>query len=237
MRRWVPVDVEPFARPDRIVRKDERLQGFPDRPAVVPRIRVPNDRAQHTASVSRAPCAVVNPPRPGHVPSSPTAVNIPAIELPPEIAERRIRSSEIPRIRDWIDRTRALAAEGLVRPDIGELAELLAAVALGGTRARRGERSWDVRLPEGHEYVQVKAVWRLPHRRRQHLGAIAQDFMGDIWVVEFARDLSVQRVRSLPGARFAGKRLRVRDAGSGTLVKGWQSAARQLGLLAQDAAR
>jgi hypothetical protein len=121
------------------------------------------------------------------------------VELPEEIAERRIRPAEILRIRDWIQRTRALAADGLVRPDVGELAELLAAVVLSGTRAPRGERVWDVRRPGDGSLVQVKSVWHLPHRRRQNLGDIAKGFSGDIWVVEFARDLSVRSVRTLPG--------------------------------------
>jgi hypothetical protein len=137
------------------------------------------------------------------------------VELPEEIAERRIRPAEILRIRDWIQRTRALAADGLVRPDVGELAELLAAVVLSGTRAPRGERVWDVRRPGDGSLVQVKSVWHLPHRRRQNLGDIAKGFSGDIWVVEFARDLSVRCVRTLPGAGFAGRRLRMRDAASG----------------------
>jgi excisionase family DNA binding protein len=55
------------------------------------------------------------------------------VELPPEIAERRIKASEFPRIRTWIDHTRPLAADGAVRRDVGDLAELLAAVALDGT--------------------------------------------------------------------------------------------------------
>lgn len=156
-------------------------------------------------------------------------------EVPPEIAERRICSSEIPRIRDSVQKTRALAAEGLVRPDIGELAELFVTVALNGTRSKRGERSWDVRFTDECHYVQVKAAWHLPHRRSQNLGTIAQEFDGEIWVVEFARDLSVQHVRTLPGASFAGKRLRVKDAASGKLREDWEPAARQLGLDAQDA--
>jgi hypothetical protein len=153
------------------------------------------------------------------------------MELPPEIAERRIRSAEVPRIRSWIEQTRALAADGLVRPDVGELAELLVAVALGGTRAARGERVWDVRRPGDGSLVQVKSVWHLPHRQRQNVGNIAEGFAGDIWVVEFVRDLSVQGVRTLPGAAFAGRRLRVRDAASGVPVEGWEPAAVALGLL------
>jgi hypothetical protein len=153
------------------------------------------------------------------------------VELPTEIAERRIRSAEVPQLRNWIERTRALAADGLVRPDVGELAELLVAVALRGTRAPRGERSWDVRRPGDGSLVQVKSVWHLPHRQRQNLGDIAEGFTGDIWVVEFARDLSVQCVRMLPGAAFAGRRLRVRDAASGVPVEGWEPAAAALGLL------
>jgi hypothetical protein len=153
------------------------------------------------------------------------------VELPSEIAERRIRQAEVPRIRSWIERTRALATDGLVRPDVGELAELLVAVVLRGTRAPRGERAWDVRRPGDGSLVQVKSVWHLPHRQRQNLGDIADGFTGDIWVVEFARDLSVQCVRTLPGAAFAGRRLRVRDAASGVPVEGWEPAAAALGLL------
>lgn len=102
------------------------------------------------------------------------------MELPSEIAERRIRPAEVPRIRRWIEQTRVLAADGLVGPDVGELAELLAAVALRGTRAPRGERVWDVRRPSDGSLVQVKSVWHLPHRRRQNLGDIAKGFAGDI---------------------------------------------------------
>ncbi len=149
----------------------------------------------------------------------------------PEIAERWIRPAEVPPIRRWIMRTRALAADGLVRPDVGELAEILAAVAMDGTRAPRGERVWDVRRRRDGSLVQVKSVWHLPHRRRQNLGDIAEGFAGDIWVVEFERDLSVQSVRTLPGAAFAGRRLRVRDAASGVPVQGWEPAAAALGLL------
>src|SRR4051794_18259131 len=98
------------------------------------------------------------------------------VELPFEIAERWIRPAEVPRIRRWIEQTRALAADGLVRPDVGELAELLAAVALDGRRAPRGERVWDVRRPGDGSLVQVKSVWHLPHRRRQSLGHIARGF-------------------------------------------------------------
>jgi hypothetical protein len=140
------------------------------------------------------------------------------MELPPEIAERRMRSAEVLRIRSWIEHTRALAADGLVRPEVGELAELLVAVALGGTRAPRGARVWDVRRPGDGSPIQVKSVWHLPHRQRQNLGNIAKGFAGDIWVVQFARDLSVQGMRTLPGAAFAGRRLRVRDATSAVPV-------------------
>jgi hypothetical protein len=106
------------------------------------------------------------------------------LELPDEIGERRLESAEIPAVRDWIARTRRLAARGLVRPDVGELAELLVAVALDGTRARRGEKSWDVRVESSPQrLVQVKSVWHLPHRTRQNLGDIAADFSGEIWVV------------------------------------------------------
>ena len=153
------------------------------------------------------------------------------MESPREIAERRIRPAEVPRIRCWIERTRALAADGLVRPDVGELAEILATVALDGTRAPRSERIWDVRRPGDGSLVQVKSVWHLPHRRRQNLGDIAEGFVGDIWVVEFARHLSVQCVRTLPGAAFAGRRLRVHDAASGVPVEGWENSAGALGLL------
>ena len=154
------------------------------------------------------------------------------VTLPREIAECRLSASDVPRIRVWIDRTRALAADGLVRPDIGEIAEIFVAVHLDGDRARRGEPSWDVRTADGDRYVQVKAVWHLPHRRRQYLGTIAQAFTGEIWVVEFAQDLAVQSVWQLPAAEFAGQRLRVRDAAGGTPVQGWQDAAARLGLLA-----
>ncbi len=157
------------------------------------------------------------------------------VEFPHEIAERRIRPTEVPQIRRWIEQTRALAADGLVRPDVGELAELLVAVVLDGTRAPRGERVWDVRRPGDGSLVQVKSVWHLPHRRRQNLGDIAEGFGGDIWVVEFARDLSVRCVRTLPGAAYAGRRLRVRDSASGVPVEGWEPAAASLGLLEDDA--
>jgi hypothetical protein len=138
--------------------------------------------------------------------------NIRLMELPLEIAEHRVGQAEIPRIRAWIEQTRALSAQGLVRPDIGELAELFVAVLLDGTRARRGERGWDVRVGDQPRYFQVKSVWHLPHRRRQNLGRITRDFAGDIFVVEFARNLSIQQVRTLPGALFTGKRLRVSEA-------------------------
>jgi hypothetical protein len=48
-----------------------------------------------------------------------------------------------------------------LRPDIGELAELLVAIAVNGTRARRGEKGWDVRRDDGG-HIQVKAAGICP---------------------------------------------------------------------------
>jgi hypothetical protein len=167
---------------------------------------------------------------PLRVNSRPAVITIRVMELPLEIAERVIQPSEVRLIRPWVEHTRTLSAAGLVRPDVGELAELLVAVALNGKRAKRGQKGWDIRLADPDFYIQVKAVWHLPHRRRQNLGKIAEPFGGEIWIVEFAQDLSVETVRTLPGPPFAGSRLRVRDALSGRPAVGWEGPARRLGL-------
>jgi hypothetical protein len=136
------------------------------------------------------------------------------MDIPPEIAERRVDPSEVSELREWIERTRALAATGLLRPDIGELAELLEAIAVNGTRARRGERGWDVRRDDGG-HVQVKAVWHLPHRRRQNLGRITNDFAGDI----LGRGVQ-SRASCAGGPRFARRPPR-RQATTGPRSRWW----------------
>jgi hypothetical protein len=70
----------------------------------------------------------------------------------------------------------------------------------------------------------------LPHRRRQNLGSIGREFHGEIWVVEFTRELLVERVTRLPGSDYAGQRLRVRDALKGEAATGWEAPAERLGL-------
>jgi len=137
----------------------------------------------------------------------------PAPSLPPAVAPHHYTADEIVRVAAWIDRTRALTAEGLIRPPIGDIAEILITWATRGARVKPAAAGWDVETPEGNR-IQVRGLWRAGHRVRTSLGRVPK-IRDSIVGVPFEPDLSVSgawelRVLPPPGTRLTLSHVKTR---------------------------
>jgi hypothetical protein len=124
--------------------------------------------------------------------------------LPPAIAPHIYTAAEIARVAGWIDTTRVLTAEGLIRPPVGDIAEILVAWAVRGTRVKLAAQGWDVEA--GSKRIQVRGLWRAGHRRRGSLGAIPK-ICDSVVAVAFEPDLSVAGAWELINLPAQGTRI------------------------------
>lgn len=114
----------------------------------------------------------------------------PRAPLPAAVAPRRYTAADIERVARWVDLTRELTAAGLIRPNIGDIAEILVAWAVRGERGKLAARGWDVERDGEPRRIQVRGLWKPGHLHRGSLGRVPQ-VCDSIVGVEFGPDLTV----------------------------------------------
>jgi hypothetical protein len=127
--------------------------------------------------------------------------------LSPAVAPHRYTAAEIAELRPWVLRTRQLVAQGLLRPPVGDLAEILIAWAVRGERAKLAAPGWDV--VSGGRRIQVRGLWHAGHRSRGSIGAVPK-ICDSIVAVEFDSDLTVRAAWELVDLPAAGQRLQIK---------------------------